>query len=89
MADRREQIHLAVEPEIKSLLQEAAKAAGASSLTAYVLQAAVAQSHEDIANKRVFLLNEKAWNEFNEMLDAPPRISLALQKLMTEAPPWS
>ena len=45
----------------------------------------MAQAHEDIAGKRVFLLNEKAWIELNEMLDAPPRVSPALHKLLTSS----
>lgn len=73
MADKREQIHLEVEPEIRSLLQAAAEAAGESSLADYILRTAIRQAQEDLPGKRTFLLDETAWKEFMAQLDAPPR----------------
>lgn len=83
MASALAQIHLKAPPKTKSLLQMATELSGASNLTDYILRAAVDRAHQDLAAHRTFALEDEAWAEFEQRLDAPARDLPALRSLLT------
>jgi uncharacterized protein (DUF1778 family) len=55
------------------------------SLTDFVVQAARAVAEDTLADRRVFRLDEAAWDEFVEMLDRPARPIPELARLQSSA----
>ncbi len=61
------------------LIRQAASVAG-SSVTDFTVTAALARAHDVLADRRVFVVDEPAWSQFLELLEAPvssadPRLS--------------
>jgi uncharacterized protein (DUF1778 family) len=52
------------------------------SLNEYVVRHAVAAAHADLADRRVFAIDDAAWAELQEVLDRPPRPRPELDKLL-------
>ena len=84
MATATENIHLRATPEMKSIIQQAAKVTGSTNLTDYILRAAYERAQNDILNQQVFYMDAEGWKKFNEMLDAPAKVHEGLRKLMNE-----
>jgi len=83
-ASRTEKIDLRVSPAAKRLLQSAAKAAGARSVSDFVLTSALARAEETLPDRQRFGLNADQWQTFQAALDAPPRPLPRLAKLLRE-----
>jgi uncharacterized protein (DUF1778 family) len=82
MATATENIHLRATPEMKAIIQQAAKVMGSSNLTDYIMRAAYERAQTDILNQQTFYMDAEAWAKFNEMLDAPPKVHEGLRKFM-------
>jgi uncharacterized protein (DUF1778 family) len=54
-------------------------------LTAFVVQAARVVAEDTLADRRVFRLDEPAWDEFVELLDRPARSVPELARLLSSA----
>jgi uncharacterized protein (DUF1778 family) len=54
-------------------------------LTDFVVQAARALAEDTLADRRVFRLDEAAWDEFIEILDRPARSVPELARLLSSA----
>lgn len=52
-------------------------------LTDFVVQAARVVAEDTLADRRVFRLDETAWEEFVEILDRPPRPAPELTRLLS------
>ena len=52
------------------------------SLNEYVVRHAVEAAHEDLADRRVFVVDEAAWTSFQAVLDRPPRYTPRLANLL-------
>ena len=74
-------LHLRIAPKKKRLLQQAAKAANASTLTEYVVSSALRQAEHDLLERRTFTMTGRDWDAFNARLDQPPRVVPALRRL--------
>ena len=74
-------IHLRIAPKKKRLLQQAAKASNASTLTEYVISSALRQAEQDLLERRTFTMKGKNWATFNALLDSPARETPALKRL--------
>ena len=74
-------IHLRIAPKKKRLLQQAAKAANASTLTEYVISSALRQAEQDLLERHTFTMTGKNWATFNALLDSPAREFPALKRL--------
>jgi uncharacterized protein (DUF1778 family) len=74
-------LHLRITPKKKRLLQQAAKAAHAATLTEYVVSSALRQAELDLLERRTFVISGKDWDAFNRLLDAPARVVPALRNL--------
>lgn len=78
--NRTEKLDLRLTPEAKRTLQAAAGVAH-KTVSEFVLETALNEASERLADRTVFTLDEKAWMTFVEALDAPPRRHLRLERL--------
>lgn len=72
-----------VEPGANELVRKAADLSQ-SSLTAFVLKAAVIEAERVVADRTRFVLDSSDWQAFTEVLDRPVRRKPALSKLLAE-----
>lgn len=82
MSAKAERLHLRVDAEQKALLEAASRAAGAS-VSAFVLKAATEAAADLLADRRAFVLDEEAWQAFDEALTRPAQDVAGLRELLT------
>ncbi|MFZ0961621.1 MAG: DUF1778 domain-containing protein [Terriglobia bacterium] len=80
---RSEKLDLRLTRQAKRTLQAAA-ATSRRSVSEFVLESALAQADEALANRRIFSLNDAQWKAFLAALDAPPRYLPQLERLLQE-----
>ena len=90
---RTEKLDLRVSPSTKRTL-EAAASASHRTVSAFVLESALARADEALADRQRFPLSKAKWTEFVAALDAPTRPLPQMQRLLAEpgffdAPPAS
>jgi uncharacterized protein (DUF1778 family) len=81
---KEERLHLRVEPEQKALLEAASRAAG-DTLSGFVLRTATEAAADILADRRVFVLDEQAWQVFDQALSRPPAEVPGLRDLLSAA----
>jgi uncharacterized protein (DUF1778 family) len=81
--NRTEKLDLRLSKSAKLTLQAAATAAR-KSVSEFVLETALREAEERLADRTVFTLDEKHWNDFVAALDAPPRRLSRLERLFRE-----
>jgi len=52
------------------------------SLNEYVVRHAVEAAHHDLADRRVFVLDQGAWDDLQALLDRPPEPNAAMARLL-------
>ncbi|AWN51240.1 DUF1778 domain-containing protein [Methylobacterium sp. 17Sr1-1] len=82
-AAQSEKLDLRLTSAAKRTLQAAAEAAH-KSVSEFVLDSALREAEERLADRRVFTLEDADWHRFVEALDAPPRTLERLQRLFRE-----
>ncbi|MGH9066264.1 MAG: DUF1778 domain-containing protein [Acidimicrobiales bacterium] len=70
MATKTERLNLRLTPAQDTVLRHAAEARGEST-SDYVLRHAVEAAETDLADRRVFVVDEAAWNELTALVSAP------------------
>lgn len=83
-SNRTEKLDLRLSRTAKQTLQAAAVAAR-KSVSEFVLESALSEAEERLADRRVFMLDRKNWDAFVAALDAPPRRHPRLQRLFRES----
>ena len=83
MAGRTAKLDLRLSPEAKQKLQAAASASQRS-VSEFVLESALVQAEETLADRTRFGLNTEQWAAFLTALDAPPRELPRLARLFQE-----
>lgn len=81
--NRTEKLDLRLSKSAKRTLQAAA-AAARKSVSEFVLETALSEAEERLADRTVFTLDAKRWEEFVAALDAPPRRHPRLERLFRE-----
>ena len=81
---KTERIDLRASLAVKEMLREAAEVCH-KSVSEFILDASLAQAHQTLADRRVFMLDEKDWKEFQKILDRPVNPNPRLKKLLTGA----
>jgi uncharacterized protein (DUF1778 family) len=81
--NRTEKLDLRLSRGAKQTLQAAATAER-KSVSEFVLDTALSEAEERLADRRVFTLDAKGWNAFVAALDAPPRRQARLERLFRE-----
>lgn len=80
---KAERLHLRVEPDQKALLEAASQAAG-DTVSGFVLRAATDAAADILADRRVFVLDESAWQVFDQALERPAAEVPGLRELLSE-----
>jgi uncharacterized protein (DUF1778 family) len=80
---RTEKLDLRLSAAAKETLQTAAKASRRT-VSQFVLETALSEAEERLADRRVFTLSAKKWEAFVAALDAPPRRNPRLERLFRE-----
>ena len=80
---KTERIDLRTTVRVKRILQEAA-AARNKTMTEFVLDVAVTEAAEVVADQRLFLLDDEQWEAFLAALDAPTKPRPRLESLLRE-----
>lgn len=80
---KNERIEIRTTTRVKRVLQEAA-AARNKTMTEFVLDVAMTEAAEVLADRRLFLLNDEQWEAFLAALDAPTKPKPRLESLMRE-----
>lgn len=80
---RTEKLDLRVSATAKRTL-EAAASASHRTVSAFVLESALARAEEALADRQTFPLSKPKWTEFLAALDAPTRPLPRMQRLLTE-----
>jgi uncharacterized protein (DUF1778 family) len=81
--NRTEKLDLRLTQAAKQTLQAAATAQR-KSVSEFVLDTALSEAEERLADRRVFTLDGKSWDAFIAALDAPPRRHPRLERLFRE-----
>ena len=84
---KRDSLNIRIKPELRGLIDRAAKLAG-KNRTDFVLDAARQAAENALIDRTVFVLNPKAYAEFVARLDAPPAPNSRLRRTMNTPPPW-
>lgn len=80
---RTEKLDLRVSSAAKRTLEAAASVSNRT-VSAFVLESALARADEALADRRTFPLSKAKWTEFLAALDAPTRPLPRMQRLLTE-----
>lgn len=78
---KSERIELRATPSMKRLLQRAAEASN-KNVTDFLLEAGLTAAEETLAGRRLFQLDDREWNAFQEALDHPVRPKPRLARLL-------
>jgi uncharacterized protein (DUF1778 family) len=81
--NRTEKLDLRLSKSAKQTLQAAATVAR-KSVSEFVLETALSEAEERLADRRIFTLDAKRWEAFVAALDAPPRHHPRLERLFRE-----
>ena len=80
---KNERIEIRTTAKAKRVLQEAA-AARNKTMTEFVLDVAMTEAAEVLADRRLFLLDDEQWEAFLAALDAPTKPRPRLEALLRE-----
>ena len=83
MASKTERLNLRLTSAQDAVLRSAADARGESA-SEYVLRHAGEAAEMDLADRRVFVVDDSAWAELQALISAPADIPLPMQKLLSE-----
>jgi len=82
MASKTERLSLRLTPEQDAVLRRAAEARGESA-NDFVLRHAVEAAQMELADRRVFMADDSAWEELQELLSRPPALPQSMVKLLS------
>jgi uncharacterized protein (DUF1778 family) len=82
VAAKTERLNLRLTPAQDAVLRRAAEARGEST-SDYVLRHAVEAAEIDLADRRVFVVDDAAWTELQGLLSAAPSLPSAMANLLS------
>lgn len=80
---KTERIDIRTSLPMKQLLQNAASACH-KNVSEFLLDAGVVAANHTLADRHRFIINDEQWQQFEELLDAPPQPLCRLKKLLLE-----
>lgn len=83
----RETLNLRIKPEVRELIDRAARITG-KNRTEFVVSAAQQSAEEALMDRKLFSVDEKTYRAFVARLDAPPAPNERLRRTLTATPPW-
>ena len=84
---KRETLNLRIKPEVRGLIDRAAKARG-KNRTDFILDAARAAAEEALLDQALLIVSPEAYAEFVERLDRAPATNPRLLKTLQTPAPW-
>jgi len=81
VSSKDERLHLRVDPQQKALLEAASRAAG-DTLSGFVLRVASEAAADVLADRHLFILDEQAWQVFDQALSRPAAEVPGLRELL-------
>ncbi|WP_454455068.1 type II toxin-antitoxin system TacA family antitoxin [Thauera phenylacetica] len=84
---KRNTLNLRIKPEVRSLIDRAAKLQG-KNRTDFILDAARNAAEDALLDQALFVVSEEAYAEFVERLDRSPAPNPRLKKTMQTPAPW-
>ncbi|MHB8246615.1 MAG: type II toxin-antitoxin system TacA family antitoxin [Acidimicrobiales bacterium] len=82
IASKTERLNLRLTPAQDAILRSAAEARGESA-SEYVLRHAVQAAEVDLADRRVFIVDDAAWEELQRLISAPASLPEPMAKRLT------
>lgn len=82
MPSKTERMSLRLTPQQDAVLRRAAEARGEST-NDFVLRHAVEAAETELADRRVFAVDDAAWAQLQDLLSAPPAFPEAMGKLLS------
>jgi uncharacterized protein (DUF1778 family) len=86
-ATERETLSIRIQPDVRALIDRAAKLAGRNR-TDFVLDAACRAAEDSILDRTLFTVSPQAYREFLARLDAAPQPNERLRKSPRAPAPW-
>jgi uncharacterized protein (DUF1778 family) len=83
MAAKTERLSLRLTPEQDAVLRRAADARGESA-NDFVVRNAVEAAEMELADRRVFVVDDTAWEELRDLFSRPPTLPPAMVKLLSK-----
>jgi len=84
---RSERVDLRMTRSAKRTLQQAASVSN-KTVTEFLLDSGLNAAFDALADRRVFQLDSKRWDEFMRALAKPPKDNPGLRKLLSRKPAW-
>ena len=84
---KRETLNIRIKPEVRGLIDRAAKLAG-KTRTDFVLDAARQTAEDALLDRTAFMVSSDAYAEFLARLDAPPQPNERLRRSLQTPAPW-
>jgi uncharacterized protein (DUF1778 family) len=82
MTAKSDRLHLRVDATQKALLEAASQATG-TNVSTFVLRVATEAAADVLADRRMFVLDQQAWQVFDEALARPARDIAGLKELLS------
>jgi uncharacterized protein (DUF1778 family) len=87
VATKTERVAIRLTSEQNALIRRAAEVEG-TDLTNFTVTATLAHAREVLADRRLFILDDAAWQEFLAVLDRPVTPKPRLERLFSEPSPF-
>jgi uncharacterized protein (DUF1778 family) len=84
---KRDTLNLRIKPEVRGLIDRAAKARG-KNRTDFILDAARAAAEETLSDQALMAVSPEAYADFVARLDRPPAPNPRLMKTLQTPAPW-
>ncbi len=84
---KRETLNIRIRPEVRNLIDRAAKARG-KNRTDFILESARAAAEDALLDQVIMTVTPQAYAQFVARLDMPPKVNDRLRKTMTTPAPW-
>jgi uncharacterized protein (DUF1778 family) len=85
--EKRETLNIRIKPEVRDLIDRAAKLTG-KNRTEFVVSAARQSAEEALLDRTVFSVDEQTYQAFLTRLDAPPAPNRRLLRTLKTTPAW-
>ena len=80
-SSKTQRVELRISPTAKEMIQAAAQAQD-KTVSEFLLDSGLTSAAETLADRRLFILDDAQWLEFQAALDVPPRPRRRLARLM-------
>ena len=84
---KRESLNIRIKPEVRDLIDRAAKSRG-KNRTDFILEAARVAAEDTLLDQVIMAVSPQAFEQFLARLDMPPNPNERLRKTMLTPAPW-